>query len=140
MVGRLAPEIVVTNFDGREWRLSEHLRDDGRGVLLNLWGSWCAPCREEMPELSRFAQSHPEVMVVGVAVRDEVEAAAAFAESLELQYLTGIDATGHLRDLYVGFGMPALFLIDNTGTVIGQLEGGADLERIEEFVTNVTTS
>jgi cytochrome c biogenesis protein CcmG/thiol:disulfide interchange protein DsbE len=133
MMGRPAPEVVIDLFGGGEWRLSEHLAGGGRPVLLNLWASWCQPCEEEIPVISDFAQDHPEVAVVGVAVRDDREAAAAFAERLAPSYPIGFDAGGRLRDRYLGFGLPAVFLIDSGGIIVAQLEGGAqraDLERL----------
>jgi cytochrome c biogenesis protein CcmG/thiol:disulfide interchange protein DsbE len=126
MVGQPAPEVVVDLFGGGEWRLSEHLGGGGNPVLLNLWASWCEPCEEEIPTISDFALDHPELTVVGVAVRDDREAAAAFAERLAPAYPMGFDAGGRLRDRYIGFGLPAVFLIDSTGIVVAQLEGGAE--------------
>jgi len=56
MEGQTAPEVALTDFDGGTWRLSEHLAGDGRPVVLNLWASWCEPCREEIPELSALRE------------------------------------------------------------------------------------
>ena len=131
MVGQPAPEVVVDLFGGGEWRLSEHLGGGGNPVLLNLWASWCEPCEEEIPTISDFALDHPELTVVGVAVRDDREAAAAFAERLAPAYPMGFDAGGRLRDRYIGFGLPAVFLIDSTGMVVAQLEGGAQRDDLD---------
>lgn len=134
MQGRTAPEVAMTGFDGGEWRLSEHLAVDGRPVVLNLWASWCKPCEEEIPELSRFAVAHPDVAVVGVAIRDEFEAAKALIDRLQPDYLTGFDATGRLRDMYVGFGMPATFFIDSQGIVSRQIDGPLTAEDLESII------
>lgn len=133
MVGQVGPEVTVDLFDGGTWRLSEHLATDGRPVVLNLWASWCEPCREEIPELTAFAADHPEIAVVGVAVRDQLDAATALAEELRPGYLVGFDATERLRDQYVGFGMPATFVIDRQGVVTRQFDGpvtAADLAEV----------
>ncbi len=139
MVGRMAPEITVDLFvadgaAGDRWTLSDHLAGDGRPVLLNLFASWCAPCEVEIPRLSAFAERHPEIAVLGAAVRDEESSAREFSARLAPSYPTGIDATGRLRDSMVGFGMPALFLIDETGTVVAQYEGGAGEEQLEQLL------
>lgn len=123
MVGRIGPEVTVDLFDGETWRLSDHLATDGRPVVLNLWASWCEPCRQEIPELTAFAADHPDVAVIGVAVRDQLDAAMALAEELEPGYPVGFDATERLRDQYVGFGMPATFVIDRQGVVVRQFDG-----------------
>ncbi len=134
MEGQIAPEIVATAFDGETWRLSEHLADDGRPVLLNLWASWCEPCREEIPELSAFAEAHPEIMVVGVAVRDVAADAESVAAELSPSYLMGLDDTERLRDSYVGFGMPSTFLIDRQGRIEIQMEGAVTVDLLEDLI------
>lgn len=137
MVGRPAPEVIADLFDGDRWVLSDHLAGDDRPVLLNLFASWCGPCETEIPRLSEFAGRHPEIQVIGVAVRDEPGPARALSDRLAPSYPTGIDATGRLRDAYVGFGMPALFLIDRSGIVVAQLEGGASADQLEDLAASI---
>jgi cytochrome c biogenesis protein CcmG, thiol:disulfide interchange protein DsbE len=117
MEGETAPEVVIAGFDGSEWRLSDHLRDDGRPVVLNLWASWCGPCRAEIPELGAYASSTPGVMVVGAAVEDREPEARALAEELAPAYLMGMDPTGSLRERYLTPGLPATFVIDGKGVL-----------------------
>ena len=133
MVGRVAPEVVADLFDGGQVRLSDHLANDGRPLVLNLWASWCLECREEFPAFSRFSRENPDVAIVGVAVNDRREDARSFWVETESDFMVGYDSTRRLRDSYPGFGLPATFIIDETGTVIHQLEGGvtvADLEAL----------
>lgn len=120
----VAPEVVMTGFDGDEWRLSDHLRDDGRPVVLNLWASWCLPCREEIPELSDFADSHPQFLLVGVAVNDTLEEARQLASDLAPRYMVGMDGTGRLRDRYPSVGMPFTVVIDSQGIIRWSKAGG----------------
>jgi cytochrome c biogenesis protein CcmG, thiol:disulfide interchange protein DsbE len=127
----VAPEVVLTDFDGGEWRLSEHLREDGRPVVLNLWASWCIPCREEIPELSAFADSHPAFLLVGVAVNDTLEEARALASELAPRYLVGMDATGRLRDRYPSVGMPFTVVIDRQGIIRWSKAGGVTASELE---------
>ena len=127
----VAPEVVVRGFDGAEWRLSSHLRDDGRPVVLNLWASWCIPCREEIPELSAFADSHPEFLLVGVAVNDTREEAQQLASDLAPRYLVGMDGTGRLRDRYPSVGMPFTVIIDSQGIIRWSKAGGVTASELE---------
>jgi cytochrome c biogenesis protein CcmG, thiol:disulfide interchange protein DsbE len=134
MVGSNAPEIAMDTFDGGRWTLSEHLAL-GRGTtVVNFWASWCVPCREEIPELSRFAVDNPGVTVVGVAVNDQPEPARRLASELEPSYLVGIDATGRLRDLYPGFGIPATFVIDAQGVVRHQIERQVTARELADLI------
>ena len=131
MVGRIAPEIVADVFGGGEFRLSDHLADDGRPLVLNLWASWCLECREEFPAFSRFSRANPDIAVVGVAVNDQREDAFAFWEQTESDFVVGFDVTQRLRTSYPGFGLPVTFVIDESGTVTHQLEGGVTTEDLE---------
>lgn len=130
-VDRQAPEAVVTGFDGTTWSLTEHLATDGRPVVLNLWASWCPPCREEIPVISAFADAHPEVLVVGAAVDDRYEDARALAEELAPTYLVGFDTGGELRRGYPSFGLPVTFVIGSDGVVTTRLDGIVTVERLE---------
>lgn len=131
MVGRIAPEVVADLFDGGRFRLSGHLEKDGRPLVLNLWASWCLECREEFPAFSEFSRNNPDIAVVGVAVNDRREDAVSFWEETESEFVVGYDTTQRLRDSYPGFGLPVTFVIDETGTVVHQLEGGVTLEDLE---------
>lgn len=133
MVGRVAPEVVADLFDGGQFRLSEHLASDGRPLVLNLWASWCLECREEFPAFSQFSRENPGIAVVGVAVNDRLEDAEAFWKETESDFVVGYDTTRRLRDSYPGFGLPVTFIIDETGTVTHQLEGGVTVETLESL-------
>ena len=129
LVGTTAPEVVVDRFDGSTWRLSDVL---GEGpVVLNLWASYCPPCIEEIPELSRFASTNPGVVVVGAAVRDDVEDAERFADLLDPSYVIGMDATQRLRDALPTVGLPSTFVIDPSGTIVAQFERPVTAEDLE---------
>ncbi len=132
LVGTIAPEVVVDAFDGQTWRLSRSLGE--RPVVLNLWASYCPPCVEEIPELSRFSTENPDVLVVGAAVRDEPEAARALVEELQPAYRIGMDATGRLRDALPTVGLPATFVIDESGVITHQFERPVTAEDLEHAI------
>lgn len=131
----LAPGLQVTLFDGSTFDLAEHLSRDGRPVLLNLWASWCPPCRDEMPHFDDAARRHPEVFFLGVAVRDDPAAAAATVAELALSYPLGADLDGSVDAAFPSPGLPATFLIGSDGTLLGAVYGGLKPEDIEELVS-----
>lgn len=118
----LAPDFTVTTFDGRTFTLSQHLADDGRPVLLNLWASWCAPCRAEIPAISAWSQANPEVYVIGVAVEDVESAARELAAELQPSYELAM-GDEIFRSNYPSLGLPATYVIDESGR-IDQIHNG----------------
>ncbi len=125
-----APDFGVVTLDGGSFVLSDHLAGDGRPVILNLWASWCLPCRTEMPAIDAFAAAHPEVKVVGVAVQDDFAAAAAFAEEIGVGYTLGFDQREEVSIGYQPLGLPATFLITADGTIARRIFGIVDEESL----------
>ncbi|HJR93146.1 MAG TPA: TlpA disulfide reductase family protein [Acidimicrobiia bacterium] len=132
-VGRPAPGLAVTLFNGEVFDLVDHV-DRGRGpVLLNLWASWCEPCTREFPALSAFAEGHPEVTVVGVAVQDPEANARAFVEEMDPSFAVGWDRDGAVRQAYPSFGLPATFLIGADGIITDVILAELTPERLESL-------
>lgn len=121
-----APDFTVPTRDGGTFTLSEHLATDGRPVFLNLWASWCFPCREEMPDIDAAAKRHPEVLFIGVAVEDTRADAEAFAEEIGVTYLLGFDEDAVVVDGYRPIGLPATYLIGTDGMIAGRVFGKLD--------------
>lgn len=99
--------------DGGSFTLSE-MR--GSPVVVNLWASWCPPCREEIPDISAFATANPHVTVVGVAVEDSEQAAREFAAKIGATYPLAL-GTDDFETAYPNIGLPATYILDENGTV-----------------------
>lgn len=99
-------------------------------LIINLWFSGCAPCREEMPALQAFyAQHGDEVGVLGIDVENYPEAAITFAGMVGATYPQLADPGGEIFDqpeLRVGLGFPQFILIDADGEVVHQDAGGVE--------------
>ncbi len=129
----IAPIFSVETTDG-EFSLSEHLASDGRPVFLNLWASWCFPCREEMPDIDASSRAHPEVRFIGVAVQDSRSDAAAFAEEIGVGYTLGFDDDGLVDDAYRPLGLPASYLITPEGIIVERIFGKVTEETLDEII------
>ncbi len=124
---RAVPELAFKDSSGREARLSNW---QGRVVLLNLWATWCAPCRREMPTLNAVQKQlgSKDFEVVALSVdRKGLAASAAFlketgADSLALY----IDETTTSLNMLQALGLPVTVLIDRKGREIGRLLGPAE--------------
>ena len=119
----IAPIFSVTTTDGQEFSLSNHLATDGRPVFLNLWASWCFPCREEMPAIDRAAGQNPDVEFIGVAVQDSITDAESFANEIGVQYLLAFDADGEVENAYAPLGLPASYIISGEGVIVERIFG-----------------
>ncbi len=102
----------------------------GRVVLLNLWATWCAPCRQEMPALDRLqlALGGKDFEVVALSTdRGGIEKARKFLADTGVTALTLYqDTTGKAGQDLKAFGMPTTLLIDRAGREIGRLIGPAE--------------
>jgi len=118
-VGQRRPDFALADASGRVVAADNF---DGQVMLINFWATWCAPCTEEMPMLSRLQQEYADrgLAVVGIAL-DEPERARQFVQSLEINYtiLFGLaDAMLVGRQFGNGSGMlPYSVLVDAEGII-----------------------
>lgn len=129
-----APDFAIDIIGGSDFRLSEHLAQDGRPVVLNLWASWCNPCRAEMPAFDQAAKVHTDVYFLGVAVEDDPDAARAFADEIMVDYDLAIDEAERVGDRYPSPGLPATFLISSDGTLSRTIYGQVDEAEIDQLL------
>lgn len=121
-----APSFALEDLDGTGTVTSEDLA--GSPTVVNLWASWCGPCREETPLLqSRWERYRDRgVRFIGVVVRDTREAALDFVAEMGITYDVLWDPDQTLaRDLgLVGnFGLPQTFFIGPDGDLVGRAQG-----------------
>ena len=120
--------------DGAGFTLSEHLDDDGRPVFLNMWASWCPPCRKEMPDIDAASEAHEDVKFVGIAVNDDPIEAAGFATSIDIGYTIGFDEQDAVAQAYNVIGLPASYVISSDGVILEQIFGSITEADIEEML------
>lgn len=112
-----APDFSVTTVDGKLVRLSE-LR--GKRVFVDVWATWCPPCRAMLPDLNRLAKewAAKDVVVVGLSADESVTDLETFAEQHRFEY-----AVGHMgKDFVAPYSevnaLPTLFVVDKNGVFI----------------------
>jgi peroxiredoxin len=143
LTGEPAPDFTLTLLDGSSLHLAD-LR--GQVVVLNFWASWCAPCREEMPELQAYweeaQRDGEETMIVGVGVRTDVnEDARDLVEAGGFTYPIGRDTNTDqpgIGPIEAALGVPSAYpstvVIGPEGTVDGFHLGPLTVERLRWLV------
>jgi thiol-disulfide isomerase/thioredoxin len=134
------PEIKFQDAEGRERTLADWR---GKVVLLNLWATWCLPCRKEMPSLDRLqaALGSDKFEVVALSVdRKGVDASKKFLDETKVERLgLYVDATARAISELRVVGLPATLLLDTQGREIGRLLGPAewDSEDAQRLIRSV---
>ena len=127
-------DIAFQDGAGKELKLSDWR---GRVVLVNLWATWCAPCRKEMPALAQLQKQlgSKDFEVVAISIdRKGVEASAAFIAETGSQALKlYVEPSGKILDDLEALGLPATVLIDREGNETGRLLGPAEWSSPEAF-------
>lgn len=128
----IVPDLAFKDSSGSEVMLSKW---QGRVVLLNLWATWCAPCRKEMPALNEVQKElgSKDFEVVALSVdRKGLDASAAFLKETGADALgLYIDETTKSLNLLQALGLPVTLLIDRKGREIGRLLGPAEWNSAE---------
>ena len=108
---------------------------EGGWVLVNVWASWCDPCREESPALEAFARRHRgEVTVLGIDTQDNSEDALAFVDEFGLTYEHLRDGSGDYADEIGTTGVPESILVDPQGDVAYHVNGAVTEETLREQI------
>ena len=121
------PGETFTDPDGNAFTLADYA---GKVVLVNFWATWCAPCREEMPDLDALNAdlSGDDFEVVTIASgRNSLSGIHAFFEEVGIETLPILlDPQGQLSRRAGVLGLPVTLLMDREGREIARLQGGAD--------------
>ncbi len=144
--GSLAPDFVISDFDGARHRLSDFR---GTPVYVNFWATWCIPCQREMPDIQELADRHKDDLAVIMVNRSEpLDRAEAFFDNIEKLNgepgvsftVNGLDLDDTLYNEYRGLGMPVSVFIDANGKVVKVFNGLIDLSIMEESVAAAIAS
>jgi len=121
-----APEISFTDTTGKTLSLADFT---GKLVLINLWATWCAPCRHEMPSLERLQNRLGDKIAI-LAISEDMggdKAVEPFIAKLGIKGLkTYLDPRSAVGRAFGVDGLPTSFLIDRRGRVVGRVEGEAE--------------
>ena len=129
--GFLAPDFNLTTLDGESIKLSD-LR--GQSVLVNVWATWCLPCRTEMPAMQRLYEDYSpqgfRVLAINNTVQDSISDVKDFVTENQLTFPILLDPDGEATRLYQVRALPTSFFIDADGIIQEVVIGGPMAEAL----------
>jgi peroxiredoxin len=139
MAGRDAPVFALHDDRGNAVSLDQYR---GKIVVMNLWASWCPPCRAEMPDLQTVAQEFAKdgVVVIGVNQGESAARAAAFARSLDIAFPIWIDDAQRYGRVYAALGLPTTVVIDRRGIVERGFDGPLTIQQMRSTLAAAVRS
>ena len=126
-----APALAGMTLSGTNYKY-----EVGKVAVVNVWASWCSPCRAEIPTLIELSKQYPDVQFMGILTRDNPATAEAFARRFAIPYPTFIDDS-----LLIGFkgslpanAIPSTVLIDKNGNVAARISGEVTLTSLSKLI------
>ena len=135
-----APDVSGETLDGDPVSLSDYRGDV---LVINIWASWCAPCRTEIPVLKEVYSDHTDegLAFLGVNIKDNRTAALAFERNLEMSYPSIYDQPGEVllafRDTVPPRAIPSTIVIDRQGDIAARVVGEVTYLQLTDLVEPV---
>ncbi len=132
-----APELTLTDLSGVSHTLAEYR---GQVVLVNLWATWCEPCKNEMPALQAYYEKYEKdgFTIVAINDGDPSEDVVQFVKDFALTFPVWLDPTYIATEqAFKTLGLPSSYVIDRNGAVRLQWIGGIERRALEKYVTPI---
>jgi thiol-disulfide isomerase/thioredoxin len=127
------PDATLDEFEG----MLVGLR--GQPVVVNVWASWCAPCRTEMPMLQDAAEAFAgRATILGVASNDDPRAARAFLDEVGVTYPNVFDPSGEIRVAVELTAYPTTYVFGADGSIRARVAGGISEQRLAGLIEAAT--
>ena len=121
VIGRAMPDFTVDKLGGGDIAMNE-LR--GHDVLVNVWATWCGPCRREMPALQRLAREESgRLVVISIDQGEDPAAVLPYAERFGIKFAVGLDTDQRIGTVLHLVGLPSSFFVDRAGVVRDAVDG-----------------
>jgi cytochrome c biogenesis protein CcmG/thiol:disulfide interchange protein DsbE len=120
-IGQPAPSLIVPELDGHEFNLAK-LR--GKVVLVNVWATWCSPCRVEMPTLSAFYRRYHSrgVEVLGLSIDAAPDVAQVHQVMRQFSYPGALASAARVNGFGDPVAVPVTYVVDSSGVIRAVLE------------------
>ncbi len=135
-IGDEAPDFEIVDLEGNKHRLSEY---KGQGVFLNFWGSWCGPCKTEMPFMEKQSKEFKGkgVHILALNIKDTRLKAETFRDQYKLTFPIAQDKDESILRAYNVIPLPTTILIDPDGIIVDIITTGMDEEEIRQAMESI---
>ena len=131
LIGRQAPSLNLNALEGSNRPALIDPAVKGKLTLVNVWASWCIPCRDEAPEIMAISKD-PRINVVGINYKDKTDNALAFLGDFGNPFAAiGVDPNGAAAIDWGVYGIPESYLVDATGKIVYKKVGPFDPASIQ---------
>ena len=134
---KAAPLVSGPTLDGASF-----VATPGKVMVLNVWASWCSPCRAEAPALEELSKAHPDIQFLGVLTRDSLVAARAFKERFGITYPSLTDDALLLKfhGQLTPNAIPTTLIIDADGNVAASISGEVTYSALDDLIKRVKSN
>ncbi|QPC46738.1 thiol-disulfide oxidoreductase ResA [Mangrovibacillus cuniculi] len=134
--GDMAPNFTLTSVDGSQISLEDY---KGKGVFLNFWGTWCKPCKEEMPYMQELSEVYRDkgVEILAVNVGEPLFQVENFISQYGLTFDVVLDGNRDVVKQYGVIPLPTTFLISPEGEVVDVIESTMTKEEIDRHLQSI---
>jgi peroxiredoxin len=131
--GKTAPDFSLPALSGEKISLDDYA---GQVVLINLWATWCPPCKAEMPTLNTFYETHKEQGFVVLAVNNQEDATTvnSYIQEKGFSFPVLLDTQATMLELYQVQGLPTTFVIGRNGQIQHVQVGEITEQQLETIV------
>jgi cytochrome c biogenesis protein CcmG/thiol:disulfide interchange protein DsbE len=125
------------DLDGKPWSTSSLT---GKVTVVNIWASWCGPCKEEWPVLQQAAAEHPGVRFLGINTQDRLDKAREWLAANPSGYLHVFDERGSVKSSLTtvpSYALPITFVLDSKGRIAAWITGAIKVDPLRKVLKQI---
>ena len=129
------PELVLQDLQGKQVSLQQL---QGKPAVINIWATWCAPCRREMPVLQQAQQNHPHIQFVLLNQGEKAPVVSAYLQKNQIQLSSvWLDEAMQTRTVLPYQGLPSTYFLNQQGEVVAHSLGELTPVQLQQYLQQI---
>ena len=129
------PELVLQDLHGKQVSLQQL---QGKPAVINMWATWCAPCRREMPVLQQAQQNHPQIQFVLLNQGEKAPVVSAYLQKNQIQLSNvWLDEAMQARTVLPYQGLPSTYFLNQQGEVVAHSLGELTSVQLQQYLQQI---